>query len=57
MAEAMITEEEILKDQFQNLVQQTIQAEDLSKKKSQNFLPDNKPIKKKKKIHDNKKKI
>ena len=33
MAEGMITEE-ILKDQFQNLVRQAIKAEELSEKKS-----------------------
>ena len=44
MAEVMITQEK-LKDQFQNLVQQTIQAEELSEK-SQDFLHDNKLIKK-----------
>ena len=47
MAEGMITEE-ILKDQFQNLVRQAIKAEELSEK-SQDFLHDNKLIKKKKK--------
>ena len=44
MEESMIAEE-ILKDQFQNLDQQTIQAEELPQK-SQDFLHDNKLIKK-----------
>ena len=42
---------------FKKSVQQTIQAEDFSEK-SQNFLHDNKPIKKKnKKKHNDKNKI
>ena len=52
----MITDK-ILKEQFQNLVQQTIQAEDLSEK-SQDFSHDNNAIKiKKKQKHNDKNKI
>ena len=46
MAEAMITDK-ILKEQFQNLVQQTIQVEDLSEK-SKDLSHDNNAIKIKK---------